>query len=77
MKPLIEVKELNKTFVQSGRPDFTAVDDISFELYPGEILGIVGESGSGKSTVAKMLTRLTDISSGSVVIDGQDITRAK
>ena len=61
----------------SGRPDFTAVDHISFELLPGECLGIIGESGSGKSTVANLVTRLTDPTEGRVMLDGQDITNLR
>lgn len=45
---------------------FTAVEDVSFFLNSGEVLGIVGESGSGKSTVAKMITHLTDITDGKI-----------
>lgn len=77
MKPLIEVKNLNKTFFRNGKPEFTAVDGVSFQLYPGEILGIVGESGSGKSTLAKAITRLIDVTDGMIAIEGQDITHAK
>ena len=74
MEPILKVENLTKVFRSSGRPDFTAVDHISFELFPGECLGIIGESGSGKSTVANLVTRLTDITEGRVMLDGQDIT---
>ena len=50
---------LKKSFT-TGKKSFTAVEDISFSLKKGEVLGIVGESGSGKSTVAKMITHLTE-----------------
>ena len=53
------------------------MNDVSFCLYPGEILGIVGESGSGKSTVAKLITRLVDPTEGEIILDGQDITHLK
>ena len=76
MKPLLEVKELHKTFFQNGKQELNAVNGVSFALFPGEVLGIVGESGSGKSTLAKMITRLTDITGGSIHVDGVDITKA-
>ncbi|MDY2626696.1 MAG: dipeptide/oligopeptide/nickel ABC transporter ATP-binding protein [Lachnospiraceae bacterium] len=75
MKPILEINNLTKTFVTEGKPDFTALDHVSFQLYPGETLGIVGESGSGKSTLAKTITRLIDATEGTVTLNGQDITR--
>lgn len=74
MEPLLEVKEIYKTFLRNGKDKFTAVDGVSFTLYPGEILGIVGESGSGKSTVARAIAGLIDVDCGSILIEGKDIT---
>ena len=73
---ILEVQNLKKTFL-SGKKSFTAVEDVSFFLNAGEVLGIVGESGSGKSTVAKMITHLTDITDGKIFFLGKDITHAK
>ena len=75
MEPVLQVEKLTKVFTRKGQPDFTAVDHIGFELYPGECLGLIGESGSGKTTVVNMITRLLDSTDGRIVLDGEDITR--
>lgn len=75
MEPILKVNNLTKTFYDKG--EFTAVDHVNFELFPGETLGIVGESGSGKSTLAKLITRLMDPTGGSIVLGGRDITRVR
>lgn len=77
MEPLLKVRNIAKTFRGQGQNDFMAVDDVSFDLYSGETLGIVGESGSGKTTVAEMLIRLIDVTSGHIYLNGKDITHIK
>lgn len=77
MEPILQVNHLKKVFHQRGKRDVAAVNDVSFCLYPGEILGIVGESGSGKSTVARLITRLEDVTDGQIILDGQDISHSK
>ena len=77
MSIFLEAEHLTKIFTQRGKEPFKAVDDVSFVLKEGESLGIVGESGSGKSTLAKMLTRLIDITEGTLKFNGNDITRLK
>ncbi|MEI4261456.1 ABC transporter ATP-binding protein [Roseovarius sp. D0-M9] len=77
--PILTVEGLNKTFsTGSGmlfgkRRVVKAVQDVNFQLYAGETIGIVGESGSGKSTVGRCLVRLLDPDSGRVMVDGADI----
>jgi ABC-2 type transport system ATP-binding protein len=65
---MIEVSHLTKAYGA-----FTAVDDLSFKLAPGEILGFLGPNGAGKSTTMKMLTGFLRPSSGQVRICGQDV----
>jgi ABC-type glutathione transport system ATPase component len=69
---LVSARNLVKRYGTS-----TVVDDVSFDIFRGETLGLVGESGSGKSTVARMLLRLIEPSSGSVHFDGVDLQLAK
>lgn len=76
MEPILTVEHLSKTFSIPGQPDLVALDDISFSLYPNEILGIVGESGCGKSTLAKTITRLQPASGGTITIAGRDVGTA-
>jgi len=77
MEPVLKVEDLTKVFSRSGQHDFTAVNHISFELMPGECLGLIGESGSGKTTIVNMVTRLLDATQGRIVLDGEDITHSK
>lgn len=75
MEPILKVTDLSKSFSRAGKNEFFAVDHVSFEVMPGEILGVVGESGSGKSTIARLITRQINATTGTIEIDGQDITR--
>ena len=77
MSVVLAAEHLTKTFVSQGRENYTAVDDVSFSVESGEKLGIIGESGSGKTTVVNMITRLLDVSSGTIRLDGEDITLKK
>src|SRR5205807_8405552 len=81
---LVEVRNLVKHFpitqgiiFQKQIGAVKAVDDISFEVKRGETLGIVGETGCGKSTTARLLVRLLDPTSGSIMSEDQDIASAQ
>jgi peptide/nickel transport system ATP-binding protein len=74
--PVVKVEHLHKTY-KSGPRQVHALKDASFVLRAGETLGVVGESGSGKSTLAKALIRLTEPTSGSVVLSDQDFLALK
>ena len=77
--PLLEVRGLSKHFPVSGgmfgrtAGVVRAVDDVTFDIAAGEVLGLVGESGSGKTTVARTILRLTPATSGTVRLSGVDI----
>ncbi len=82
-KPLLEVKDLKQHFpITSGAllqrqvGAIRAVDGISFDVYPGETLGIVGESGCGKSTTVRSISQLYKPTSGSVIFNGVDLVKA-
>ncbi len=82
-KPLLEVRGLKQHFpitsgmlLQKQVGAIRAVDGISFDVYPGETLGIVGESGCGKSTTVRSIAQLYKPTSGSVIFDGIDLVKA-
>ena len=77
MEPILRVENLRKTFSRQGQADFAAVNGIDFELFPGECLAIIGESGSGKTTAVNLIARLLDATSGSVFMDGREITHLR
>lgn len=81
-RPLIQIRDLVKHFpvggLLSGRGNAVhAVNGVSFDIKRGEIVGIAGESGCGKTTTAKLLLKLYEPTSGSITIDGQDISTLK
>jgi glycine betaine/proline transport system ATP-binding protein len=68
--------DLSRKDLQAKTGCVAAVKDVSFEVRPGEVFVVMGLSGSGKSTLVRLLTRLIEPTAGSVVIDGEDITKA-
>src|ERR1041384_4479273 len=79
-EPLLRVKNLKKYFPIRGDllsrevARVHAVDDVSFDILPGETLGLVGESGCGKSTTGRTILRLIEPTSGEVSFQGKDVT---
>ncbi|AYF98486.1 dipeptide ABC transporter ATP-binding protein [Protaetiibacter intestinalis] len=75
--PVIEFRDVTKVFkIRTGGPRsvaFTAVDQVSFQVPKGSTMALVGESGSGKSTAAKLLLRLEDKTSGTILVNGTDV----
>src|SRR5262249_23700406 len=80
--PLLQVRGLRKHFplrggvLQRTQTWVRAVDDVSFDVYPAETLGIVGESGCGKSTLARLILKLIEPDAGTVRFDGEDVRGA-
>ena len=80
MEPLVQVRGLKKYFpitqgilIQREIGAVKAVDDVSFDIYRGETLGLVGESGCGKTTTGRTLIRLYKPTDGQVLFEGQDL----
>ena len=74
--PLLEVRSLRAAYPAGWGRSVTVLEDISFSIARGETLGLVGESGSGKSTVGRIILGQMTATDGSVIFDGEDITRA-
>lgn len=70
--PLVSIRGLTKRFGKA--PALVhAVEDVSFEIAPGEVVGLVGESGSGKSTIGRLILRALDPTAGAIAFDGREI----
>lgn len=72
--PIVQVDHLTKTYKSRRRGEIRAVDDVSFEVAPGEIVGLLGPNGAGKTTTIKCLCTLVTPTSGRVLVDGVDAT---
>lgn len=77
MEKILELRNLRKSFSISKKIKIKAVDDISFDLYKGEFIGIVGESGSGKSTLGRLIMNIHTPSFGSIIYNNLEITDKK
>ena len=76
-KKLVELKNVSLTFNKGKSNEVEAIDDVSFDIYEGEIFGLVGESGSGKTTIGRSVLKLSDIDSGTVTFSGNEISSLK
>ncbi len=72
--PIIIARQLCKTY-GAGRRQVTAVQDISFDVFPGELFGLFGPNGAGKSTIVKLLTTLLEPGSGTAVVNGFEVVK--
>lgn len=73
MNPILEVKNLNYVYSQGTPFEHKALDNVNFSVNRGEFIGIIGHTGSGKSTLMQQLNGLLKPTSGTVLLDGQDI----
>lgn len=72
-KKILEVKNLKQYFNVGTKNEVKAIDDISFDIYEGETLGLVGESGCGKTTTGRAIIRLYDPTDGEIYFDGTEV----
>ncbi|MGK5110504.1 MULTISPECIES: dipeptide ABC transporter ATP-binding protein [unclassified Geodermatophilus] len=76
--PVVEARDLRIVYPgRLRRPDFVAVDGVSFAIRPGEVLGLVGESGSGKTTIGRAIAGLTTVTGGSLSVLGTEMNGVK
>ena len=73
---VFELKNITKVYKNEGK-EFTALKDVSLDIYEGEIFGIIGMSGAGKSTLVRTLNRLEEVTEGEVSFYGQDLSKLK
>ena len=76
-QPVVTVENVTKTYGKQGEKQTPALKGVSFQVEPGEFVGIMGASGSGKTTLLNILSTLDTPTSGSVRIKGADVTKLK
>lgn len=76
-KKLVEIKNVSLTFNSGKKNQVKAIDNVSFDIYEGEVFGLVGESGSGKTTMGRTILKLYDFDSGDIKFNDKSITALK
>lgn len=76
-KKLVELKNVSLTFNKGKSNEVKAINNVSFDIYEGEVFGLVGESGSGKTTVGRAILKLYDINEGDIIFNGEKVSHLK
>lgn len=76
-KKLVELKNVSLIFNKGKKNEVKAINNVSFDIYEGEVFGLVGESGSGKTTVGRAILKLYDINEGEIIFEGEKISHLK
>lgn len=76
-KKLVELKNVSLIFNKGKKNEVKAINNISFDIYEGEVFGLVGESGSGKTTVGRAILKLYDINEGEIIFNGEKVSHLK
>lgn len=76
-KKSVELKNVSLTFNKGKKNEVKAIDNVSFDIYEGEVFGLVGESGSGKTTVGRAILKLYDINEGEIIFNGETVSHLK
>lgn len=75
MQVILEVENVTKVYKRYAKPDIKAVDNVSFKVFPGEVVGFLGPNGAGKSTAIKLITGIANLTAGKISIMGYDINK--
>lgn len=74
---LVELKNVSLTFNKGKKNEVKAINNVSFDIYEGEVFGLVGESGSGKTTVGRAILKLYDITDGEIIFNDKEVSQLK